>query len=161
MFPRFIVFYNTFKKKKKSANNNFKLSMQLSPEQFVQMYSRAVVRGVLGLLQHPRNLGVLLTLFQPDTSIPLLLSTPGFQNPTTALHYHCNIALQLKFFLPKFFFLEVIFIKQNLRFGKLRDGREFGFTIEVDIREHSYMTSDFWVGWQVKLYLILLNRLIQ
>jgi hypothetical protein len=50
MFPRFIVFYNTFKKKKKSANNNFKLSMQLSPEQFVQMYSRAVVRGVLGLL---------------------------------------------------------------------------------------------------------------
>ena len=43
--------------------------------------------------------------------------------------------------------LEVIFIKQNLRFGKLRDGREFGFTIEVDIREHSYMTSDFWVRW--------------
>ena len=55
MFPRFIGFSNTFKKKKKkSANNNFKLSMQLSPEihleQFVQMYSRAVVSGVLGVL---------------------------------------------------------------------------------------------------------------
>ena len=43
---------------------------------------------VLGVLQHHRNLGVLLTLFQPEGAhyaLPITASTPGFQNLTTAL----------------------------------------------------------------------------
>ena len=46
---------------------------------------RAVVSRGAG---HPRNLGVLLTLFQPegaDYAHPIIASTLGFQNLTTAL----------------------------------------------------------------------------
>ena len=42
------------------------------------------------MLQHPRNLGVLLTLFQPegtDYAHHITGSTPGFGNLTTALAY--------------------------------------------------------------------------
>ena len=44
--------------------------------------------GVLGVLWHPRNLEVLLTLFQPegvDYAHHITSSTPGFGNLTTAL----------------------------------------------------------------------------
>jgi hypothetical protein len=48
--------------------------------------NRAVVSG--GALAHPRNLEVLLTLFQPeggDYVHHITASTPGFENLTTAL----------------------------------------------------------------------------
>ena len=44
--------------------------------------------GVLGVLLHPRNLEVLLTLLQPEGQImspTLLLAPPGFENLTTSL----------------------------------------------------------------------------
>ena len=44
--------------------------------------------GVLGVLSHPRDLGVLLTLFQPevaDYAPKITASTPGFENLKTSL----------------------------------------------------------------------------
>ena len=51
------------------------------------LMSELSLAGVLGVL-HPRNLGALLTLFQPegaDYAHHITGSTPGFGNLTTAL----------------------------------------------------------------------------
>ena len=51
--------------------------------------------GVLGVLQHPRNLGVLFTLFQPegaDYAHHITASTPGLENLKTSLHSDPNFA---------------------------------------------------------------------
>ena len=53
-------------------------------------YTELSLAGVLGLLWHPRNLGVLLTLFQPegaDYAHHITASTPRFEKLTTSLIY--------------------------------------------------------------------------
>ena len=55
---------------------------------YLPYYTELLLAGVLGLLQHPQNLGVLLILFQPegaDYAHHITASTPGFENLTTAL----------------------------------------------------------------------------
>ena len=51
-------------------------------------YAELSLAGVLRVLLHPRNSGVLLTLFQPDGTDyahHITASTPGFKTLTTAL----------------------------------------------------------------------------
>ena len=61
---------------------NFKAAVHYT----LYAYAELSLAGVLGVLQHPQNLGVLLTLFQPEGAhYAHSISTPGFQNLTTAL----------------------------------------------------------------------------
>ena len=58
--------------------------------------------GVRRVLQHPRKLGVLLTLFQPegaDYVYHITASTPGFEILTTSLNYvYLCLSLLISFF---------------------------------------------------------------
>ena len=57
--------------------------------QFINIKAQSCrYRGYWGVLKHPRNLEVLLTLFQPegaDYVHHITASTPGFENLTTSL----------------------------------------------------------------------------
>ena len=57
--------------------------------------------GVLGVLQHPRNLGVLFTLFQPegaDYAHHISASTPGFENLKTSFTHLTIICISFRIY---------------------------------------------------------------
>ena len=72
-----------------SAISHFRYLSKVFSFLRMQLYgSELSLAGVLGVLQHPWNLGVLFTLFQPegaDYAHHIAASTPGFENLTTSL----------------------------------------------------------------------------